>query len=88
MLTGFLDFLIGGVFDLLNGLLGLFPKMPIGVDTFEDFAGDNLFLNVMGWVNYFLPFSEAATIVSLWAAGMMIYIGLKVPAKYGYSIIK
>lgn len=87
MLTGFLDFLANGVFNLLQGLLGLFPQMPFGVQNFEQFASDNLFLTVMGWVNYFLPIQEATTIIALWAGGMMAYIAIKVPAKYGYSIL-
>lgn len=87
MIADFLNFLANGVFDFLTGLLSLFPHMPFTETTFEDFIQGDLVLTVLGWVNYLIPVRECATIVSLWAAGMMVYVSLKIAKNYATSIV-
>lgn len=88
MIGDFLDFLIGGVFDLLHGLLGIFPQMPFGSEDVADLMAFDIVGEVYGWINYFLPLDIASSIVALWSAGMMAYIGVKLAIKYSTEVIR
>lgn len=88
MISDFLDFLIGGVFDLLSGILGIFPQMPFTSDDLQQYMNVDLVSSVYGWINYFLPLDIASSIVALWATAMMAYIGIKMAIKYSVDVVK
>lgn len=88
MIGDFLDFLIGGIFDLLHGIFGIFPQMPFGADELSEMMGLDIVATVFGWINYFIPLDVASSITALWATAMMAYIGIKLAIKYSTEIIK
>lgn len=87
MIGDFLEFLTGGIFDFLNGLLGIFPRAEIDADVLEQFTGAGITGEVLSWVNYFLPLDIAAAIVALWATGMIAYLGIKMALRYTGEIL-
>ena len=86
MIAGFLNFLAGGVFSVLNMILDFFPSMPIDLEDLDELFGTNVVVEILSWVNYFVPVSVCCGIVALWATGMMAYVGLKMAIKYSESL--
>lgn len=82
MIADFLEFLAGGIFDFLNGLLGIFPPMTIDADVLTNYTGSGNVTGVLQWVNYFLPLDVAITLLGLWAVAMITYLGIKMAMKY------
>lgn len=82
MIADFLQMLQGTVFELLAQILGVLPEMPIDVSSLDAYLTDNILYKVLQWLNWFLPLDAATAMVSLWAAAMMVYIGMKLAIKY------
>lgn len=82
MIVNFIEMLAGAVFDVLNTIFGFLPAMPFGVDDLELFSSDSIVMQVLAWMNYFLPLQYAAAIVALWSTAMLAYVGIKLSIKY------
>lgn len=87
MIAVFIDFLMDGVFGLLNGFFSIFPKMPFSADDVSDYVSSDIVETSLAWANYFLPLDIAAAAVGLWAAVMMAYVGVKQALRYTGEII-
>lgn len=87
MLTDFFDMLFGWVFEFLAGFFSLFPPMPIGNASISQFLSLPLVNTVFDWVNYFLPLDVASSIVAVWSAGMMAYVGIKLAMRYSNELV-
>lgn len=87
MIGEFFNFLADNVFSFINGLLGIFPQMPITTNEIADLAGVNIVGSVLSWVNWFLPLDIAAAIIALWGTAMLAYLGIKLAMKYTGEIV-
>ena len=82
MIGDFFDFLGNSIFDFFNGLLGIFPQMPVNTDELANLAGTRIVGQVLSWVNWFLPLDIASSILALWSVAMMTYLGIKMAMRY------
>ena len=87
MIGDFFDFLGDSIFGFLNGLIGIFPEMPVDTEQIENLASTQIVGNVLGWVNWFLPLDVAAVIFGLWSAAMLTYLGIKMAMRYTGEIL-
>jgi len=87
MIGDFLNFLANGVFDFMDGFLGLLPQMPITAGDISQYASADIVASILGWVNYFLPINVASSIVGLWCTAMLAYVGLKLSIKYTSKLV-
>lgn len=87
MIADFFEFLLNGVFDFLNGVLGILPHMPFDASQIQSWLHLSEVSTVMGWINYFLPLDVASSIVALWATALMAYVGVKLALKYTGEIV-
>ena len=87
MIASFLDFLADNVFGFINGILGIFPSMPVNTDELTTLSGFDIVGKVLSWVNWFLPLDIAASIIALWAVAMMTYLGIKMAMRYTGEIV-
>lgn len=82
MIADFFEMLSGVVFSVLNSIFDLLPVMPYGVSDLQAYMSDSIVGTMLSWMNYFLPIVPATAMISLWATGMMAYIGIKLAMKY------
>lgn len=63
--------IIDGLVTAVNALLGWLPKDPLlgPINSIRDTLGSEL----LGYINYFLPISEALTFLSAWVAYIAVY---------------
>lgn len=87
MIASFLDFLSDSVFGFINGLLNIFPSMPVDTEQLSTLSGFQIVGDVLSWVNWFLPLDIAASIIALWAVAMMTYLGIKMAMRYTGEIV-
>ena len=87
MIGEFFNFLTNGVFGMINGLLGIFPTMPVNADQLVRLSGVELVGTVLGWVNWFLPLDIASAIIALWSVAMMTYLAIKMAIRYSNEVI-
>lgn len=59
---------IGAVFDILDILIGILPSAP-----FRAFLNEIGSVDVLGYVNYFIPFSFCAKCMNAWLACVLAY---------------
>lgn len=62
---------IGVLFDILDVLIGLLPAAPFRA-MLSDLA-ESTGMNVLGYVNYFIPFKFCATCMNAWLACVLAY---------------
>ena len=87
MIGEFFNFLANTVFGFLNGLIDIFPAMPINADELETLAGVDIVGTIIAWVNWLLPIEVAATIIGLWANAMLLYLGIKLAMKTTAEVV-
>lgn len=87
MIGDFFDFLGDNIFGFLNGILGIFPEMPIDTDQISSLAGTQIVGKVLGWVNWFLPLDVASVMLALWSTAMLTYLGIKMAMRYTGEIL-
>ena len=62
---------IGLFFDILDVLISLLPSAPFRVMLSQ--LSDSSGMNVLGYVNYFIPFQFCATCFNTWLACVLAY---------------
>ena len=87
MIADFFECLMNGVFDFLDGLFGILPQMPFDGAQIGQWLGLSELSTVLGWVNFFLPLDVASSIVAVWSAAVMAYVGIKLAMKYTGEIV-
>lgn len=62
---------IGIFFDILDVLISILPSAPFRamLSQLADFSG----MDVLGYVNYFIPFKFCATCMNAWLACVLAY---------------
>lgn len=71
MVTEIVDFIGGGLFNIINLFLGLLPSFSLSEHI--DLSSSSLLADVMGWFNWFVPVQTLATIAGLWVAALVLY---------------
>lgn len=87
MIANLFEVISGAIFNVLGTIFGMLPAMPYSVSDFIEYMDNNLVINMVSWMNYFLPIGEATAIISVWATAMMSYVGVKLAIKYGNRVI-
>lgn len=62
---------IGLFFDILDVLIDLLPSAPFRIMLSQ--LANSTDLNVLGYVNYFIPFKFCATCMNAWLACVLAY---------------
>ena len=62
---------IGIFFDILDVLISILPSAPFRVMLSQ--LADSSGMDVLGYVNYFIPFKFCATCMNAWLAGVLAY---------------
>lgn len=62
---------IGLFFDILDVLINLLPSAPFRIMLSQ--LAKSTDLNVLGYVNYFIPFKFCATCMNAWLACVLAY---------------
>lgn len=62
---------IGIFFDILDVLIGILPSAPFRVMLSQ--LADSSGMDVLGYVNYFIPFKFCATCMNAWLACVLAY---------------
>ena len=62
---------IGVLFDILDALISLLPAAPFRAMLSE--LADSSGMDVLGYVNYFIPFKFCATCMNAWLACVLAY---------------
>lgn len=62
---------LGLFFDILDVLIGLLPSAPFRVMLSK--LSNSSGLDVLGYVNYFIPFQFCATCMNAWLACVLAY---------------
>lgn len=62
---------IGIFFDILDVLISILPSAPFRVMLSQ--LADSSGMNVLGYVNYFIPFKFCATCMNAWLACVLAY---------------
>lgn len=71
MLSDIAQTAVGVLFDILNVLISLLPAAPFRA-MLSDLA-DSSGMDVLGYVNYFIPFKFCATCMNAWLACVLAY---------------
>lgn len=87
MIGEFFSFLAGSVFDFINGLLGIFPRVPDVTSQLVELSGVQSVITVLQWVNWLLPLDIASALIALWAVAMLSYLGIKMALRYTGEIV-
>lgn len=86
MIVKFIEMLAGAVFDVIGTVFSFLPQMPFGTNDLQQYMNDSLVVKVIQWMNFFLPLDVATAVISVWAAAMMTFIGVKLAVKYGTKL--
>lgn len=62
---------IGIFFDILDVLISILPSAPFRVMLLQ--LADSSGMDVLGYVNYFIPFKFCATCMNAWLACVLAY---------------
>lgn len=62
---------IGIFFDILDVLISILPSAPFRVMLSQ--LADSSGMDVLGYVNYFIPFKFCATCMNVWLACVLAY---------------
>lgn len=62
---------IGIFFDILDVLISILPSAPFRVMLSQ--LADSSGMDVLGYVNYFIPFKFCATCINAWLACVLAY---------------
>ena len=62
---------IGLFFDIIDVLISLLPSAPFRVMLSQ--LSDSSGMDVLGYVNYFIPFKFCATCINAWLACVLAY---------------
>ena len=62
---------IGIFFDILDVLISILPSAPFRVMLSQ--LADSSGMDVLGYVNYFIPFKVCATCMNAWLACVLAY---------------
>ena len=62
---------IGLFFDIVDVLISLLPSAPFRIMLSQ--LSDDSGINVLGYVNYFIPFKFCATCINAWLACVLAY---------------
>lgn len=87
MIANFLEWLSGGVFELLEAVIGILPAMPLSADALSSYLGDNIVITALQWVNYLMPIPAMLAIFGTWSAAIIGYSSVKLALKYGKDFI-
>lgn len=80
-------FLLDGVMAFLDGMLSTLPTLPPEIlGALDGFTGVSIVVEVLAWVNWFLPLSTASVVIALWGTAMMAYLGIKMAIRYSEGI--
>lgn len=71
MIAGIVDFIGGGLFGLLSGLLGLLPTFD--VPDIWSMVVDSGASQWLGWLNWLFPVGTAIGITVAWASCLLFY---------------
>lgn len=71
MLSDIAQTAVGVLFDILDVLISLLPAAPFRA-MLSDLA-DSSGMDVLGYVNYFIPFKFCATCMNAWLACVLAY---------------
>lgn len=71
MLSDIAQTAVGVLFDILDILISLLPAAPFRA-MLSDLA-ESSGMNVLGYVNYFIPFRFCATCMNAWLACVLAY---------------
>lgn len=71
MLSNIAQTAVGVLFDILDILISLLPAAPFRA-MLSDLA-DSSGMDVLGYVNYFIPFKFCATCMNAWLACVLAY---------------
>ena len=71
MLSDIAQTAVGVLFDILDVLISLLPAAPFRA-MLSDLA-ESSGLDVLGYVNYFIPFKFCATCMNAWLACVLAY---------------
>ena len=71
MLSDIAQTAVGVLFDILDVLISLLPAAPFRA-MLSDLA-ESSGMNVLGYVNYFIPFKFCATCMNAWLACVLAY---------------
>lgn len=71
MLSDIAQTAVGVLFDILDVLISLLPAAPFRV-MLSDLA-ESSGMDVLGYVNYFIPFKFCATCMNAWLACVLAY---------------
>ena len=62
---------IGIFFDILDVLISILPSAPFRVMLSQ--LADSSGMDVLGYVNYFIPFKFCATCINIWLGCVLAY---------------
>ena len=65
---------LGLFFDILDVLISILPNAPFAI-MLHNLSNDSG-LNVLGYVNFFIPFKFCATCMNIWLGCVLAYYGL------------
>ena len=71
MLSDIAQTAVGVLFDILDVLISLLPAAPFRA-MLSDLA-ESSGMDVLGYVNYFIPFKFCATCMNVWLACVLAY---------------
>lgn len=71
MLSDIAQTAVGVLFDILDVLISLLPAAPFRAMLSD--LSDSSGMDVLGYVNYFIPFKFCATCMNAWLACVLAY---------------
>lgn len=89
MIAKFVEFLVDGVFTLLDTFLGvLAPSSSLDFTSqISSLINNNVTQTVLSWVNYFLPLNTAGVVITAWGGIMLGYLAFKLVMSYGKAAL-
>lgn len=85
MITGIVDFIVGGLFTIIALMIGLLPDFSV-LDYID--VSNPLLVQGLGWLNWFVPVSDIVAISSIWLACLVFYQGYMIFSGYLFKFLK
>lgn len=85
MITSIVDFAVSGIFTIIALFIGLLPDFSI-LDYID--VENEVLVNGLGWLNWFVPVSDLVAISSVWVAALLVYQAYLTFGDFFFKFIK
>lgn len=83
-MAALLQKLLGFLYDVIDLVTLLFPDCPF--DAVLTSLENGIAGNIMGWLNWFIPFYQMVPIATAWGVAIAVYYMWLVPFRYSKII--